>query len=152
MSYSNKQDINKTRWLLVTWHSLLYTSMCLCFANLCIDSKVYILMKGFLKTNLMKLWDYFNWLHLVHFWMQNWRNERTKYCMLKTFLFINQKALSYNLIFFIKYFMANYIYSKTPIYRRFWGKAKTRGKSGSAVNWAFGFWGLKLAKNGGKGL
>ena len=30
-----------------------------------------------------------------------------------------------------------YRYSKTPIYRGFWGQAKTRGKSGSAVNRGF---------------
>ena len=36
--------------------------------------------------------------------------------------------------------------------RGFWGQAKTRGKSGSAVNRGFGFWGPKLAKIGGKGL
>ena len=29
------------------------------------------------------------------------------------------------------------MYSKTPIYRGFWGQAKTRGKSGSAVNRGF---------------
>ena len=44
------------------------------------------------------------------------------------------------------------IYSKTPINSGFWGKAKTRGKSGSAVNRGFGFWGPKLAKKGGKDL
>ena len=36
------------------------------------------------------------------------------------------------------------IYSKTPIYRGFWGRQKP------AVNRGFGFWGLKLAKKGGK--
>ena len=41
-------------------------------------------------------------------------------------------------------------YSKTPFYRGFWGQAKTRGKSQSAVNRGSGFW--KLAKKGGKGL
>ena len=42
------------------------------------------------------------------------------------------------------------MYSKTPIYRGCWGQAKTRGKSGSAVNRGFGFWGPKLAKKDGK--